>query len=256
MYDLNDRKGINIMINLKDKALFLSVAITLAGCAVPVMLGGGATIGTMAYRDKGVGGSISDSEISLKIKNKLYRYSADLYAQVGVNVQLGDVLLTGSVKNEDLSLEAEKRAWQVVGVKSVLNNIEVTEKAGTALQEIGSVPLDSWITTKIKSQLFFNETIKSLNFSIKTVNGVVYIMGVGRNQKEVDQVLKVASETASVKKVVNYVRLVNQPVDEKEMEYADHSGEVEVEDSKEKNEGDFSENSMLDQTENDELSNP
>ncbi len=210
---------------MKNKVLILSLSVGLSGCALPLLFGGGATVGTLAYKDKGLGGAVSDSEISLKIKNKLYRYSSDLHAQVGVNVQLGDVLLTGSLKNEELSLEAEKRAWQVVGVKSVLNNITVTPKAGTIKQELGSVPLDSWITTKIKSQLFFNETIKSLNYSIKTVDGIVYVMGVGRTQNEVDLVLKVASETSSVKKVVNYVRLINQAVDEKELELADHSGE-------------------------------
>lgn len=242
------------MINFKNKILLLSVSCGLCGCAVPLIVGGGAAVGTLAYKEKGVGGSISDSEISVKIKNKLYRYSADLYAQVGVNVQLGDVLLTGFVKDEEFSLEAEKRAWQVVGVKSVLNNIEVTEKAGTVKQELGSVPLDSWITTKIKSQLLFNETIKSLNFSIKTVNGVVYIMGIGRSQSEVDKVLKVASETASVKKVVNFVRLVNQPVEEKNMEYSANSGEIDAPDTQAENQLQPEEEQIVDEALSDEIS--
>jgi osmotically-inducible protein OsmY len=82
----------------------------------------------------------------------------------------------------------------------------VAEGMGLAAT-VGTVSSDTWVTTQIKSKILFAEEIRSLNYSIKTVAGVVYVMGLAQNQKELDHVLKIVSETKSVSKVVNYVKL-------------------------------------------------
>lgn len=183
-------------------------ALLLSGCAAPLIIGGGAAIGTMAVREKGIGGTITDSEISLRIKGKYYKYNVDLHAHVGLNVQNGEVLLTGALPQEDWTIEAERLAWQVRGVKSVLNNTTVMQNPKSINETFGSVPQDSWITTAIKSKLLFNQDVKSLNYSIKTVDQIVYIMGVGQTQEEIDTVVHVASNVSGVKKVVNYAQIM------------------------------------------------
>jgi osmotically-inducible protein OsmY len=180
--------------------LFLTVI--LSGCAAPLIIGGGATVGLMASREKGVSGTMSDSQISVVVKSNLYSFNPDLHAKVGVNVQSGEVLLTGSVPDAQWQVEAERLAWGAKGVKSVLNNIEISE-GGT----LGSVASDSWITTQVKSQLLFGENIRSLNYSIKTVGAIVYLMGTAQTQEELDRVLKIISSVSSVKKVMNYVKV-------------------------------------------------
>lgn len=179
----------------------------LGGCAAPLIIGGGAALGTMAVKKKGISGTISDSEISLRIKGKFYKYSPDLHAHTGVNVQNGEVLLTGALPKEEWQSEAERLVWQVEGVKSVLNNTTVLNDPNSFVETMGSVPKDSFITAQIKSKLVFEDHVSSLNFSIKTVDQVVYIMGIAQTQEEADTVVSVASKVSGVKKVMNYIEV-------------------------------------------------
>lgn len=182
--------------------------LSTSGCMAPIVVGGSAAVGTMAVKEKGIGGTISDSEISLKIKKRFYSYDSNLHAHVGVNVQLGDVLLTGSVPKEDWITKAESLCKEVVGVKKVFNYLTVMKNPNSLSEKVSSVPKDSWITTKVKSIFLFDGKINSLNYSVKTVDSVVYIMGVAKSQDELDHILKRASEIDGVQKVINLVNLV------------------------------------------------
>lgn len=192
------KKNIKIALSLST-SLFL-----VTGCLAPLVIGGGAAVGTLAVREKGVTGTMSDSQISMVIKAKLYRYNTDLHARVTVNVEGGEVLLTGSVQNQEWPIEAERIAWEASGVKKVLNNIEVVDNDDIG---VGIYAKDSWITTQLKSKLLFGDDIRSLNYSVKTVGGVAYILGIAQSKEELDKVLEIASKTPGVTKVVNYTKV-------------------------------------------------
>jgi osmotically-inducible protein OsmY len=196
----------NEWIKIVTQFIFTLSTLFLLSACVPVVIGSGAAIGTLATREKGVTGTMSDSQMSTFLKAKLYAFNPDLHAQVGVNVQNAEVLLTGTVQTPEWSVEAERMAWEVKGVKQVNNHIETTEDP-----ESSGVIKDSWITTKIKTDLLFTENVRSLNYSIKTVNCVVYIMGIAQTQEELDYVTKSASTIDGVKKVVCYARLKDDP---------------------------------------------
>ncbi len=176
----------------------------VTGCLAPLVIGGGAAVGTLATREKGVTGTISDSQISIVIKAKLYDFDPDLHARVGVNVDGGEVLLTGAVHKAEWPVEAERIAWSASGVRKVLNNITVTETDEVA---VGIYAKDSWITTQVKSKLLFADDVRSLNYSVKTVAGIVYVMGIAQDQVEIDRVIDTVSKTGGITRVVNYVRV-------------------------------------------------
>ncbi|MES2252431.1 MAG: BON domain-containing protein [Pseudomonadota bacterium] len=192
------KSNLKILMALSISTFFVS------GCLAPLVVGGGAAIGTLAIREKGVTGSMSDSQISVVIKAKLYSFNPDLHARVTVTVEGGEVLLTGSIQNQEWSVEAERLAWEASGVKKVLNNIEITDNDELG---IGIYAKDSWITTQLKSKLLFGDDIRSLNYGIKTVGGVVYVMGIAQDQTELDRVLDTVSKTLYVTRVVNYVKI-------------------------------------------------
>ena len=86
------------MKTLKNPITFAAVSVTclaLSGCA-PIIIGGGALVGTLATKEKGISGTVSDSAISTKIKAGLYKHESDLFSKVGISVQSGDVLLTST----------------------------------------------------------------------------------------------------------------------------------------------------------------
>ena len=141
----------------------------------------------------------------------LYNFNADLHAKVSVSVQNQEVLLTGVVQDPTWSQEAERLAKSVEGVKNVINHIE-TEGAET----MGSMTSDGWITTRIRSKLLFESDLYSLNYTVETANGTVYLTGIGQNEAEINRVIDIAKNIGGVKKVVNLVRVKGQESEEAE----------------------------------------
>ena len=182
----------------------ISCSGVLVGC-VPSVIGSGAAVGVAAAKEKGVSGAWADTKISSAIKLGLYQKDPELHRVVDVNVQNGEVMLTGAVPNEQMHLDAVKIAWEPQGVKRVIDNIGRSEGAS-----LGTYTKDTWITTQLKSTLMFDGEIQSRNYSIKTVSGQVYIMGIAQDQAELDKVVNHASNTVGVSKVVSYVKMKDE----------------------------------------------
>jgi hypothetical protein len=53
--------------------------------------------------------------------------------------------------------------------------------------------------------------VQSINYTVETVGGTVYLMGIGQNQHELDRAINHARTTKYVKNVVSYVRLRGEP---------------------------------------------
>jgi len=183
---------------------FFSCSVILSAC-VPAVIGGGAAMGAAATKEKGVTGAWSDTKISTAIKLGLYQKDPDLHRLVSVNVQNGEVLLTGALPTEEMHLDAVKIAWEPQGVKRVIDNIGQSEGA-----TLGTYTADTWITTQLKSTLMFDGDIQSRNYSIKTVSGQVYLMGIAQDQAELEKVVTHARNTSGVTKVVSYVRMKDE----------------------------------------------
>jgi osmotically-inducible protein OsmY len=185
--------------------LILSTLLCLNGCIAPFIIGGAAAGAAIATREKGIGGTMSDSNIATKVRMNLYNFNADLHAKISVSVQNQEVLLTGVVQDASWSQEAERLAKSVNDVKNVINNIETEDEEG-----LGSMTSDSWITTRVRSSLLFEKDLYSLNYTVETVNGVVYLTGVGQDETEINRVAEVARNVGGVKKVVNHVKIKGQ----------------------------------------------
>ncbi|WP_051908819.1 BON domain-containing protein [Candidatus Odyssella acanthamoebae] len=179
-----------------------TISLMICGCAPAIIGGGAAVVGGALVKEKGVAGSLSDTQIATKVSVGLYQKDPDLHARVNVIVQNGEVMLTGAVPTNEMHLDAVRIAWEVKGVKRVIDNIAISEGAS-----LGVYAKDSWITTQLKSQLLFDKDIQSVNYSIKTVSGNVYLMGIAQDQKELSTVIDYARHIEGVKKVTSYVHL-------------------------------------------------
>lgn len=179
---------------------------TLSGC-IPALLAGGTETAVVVAQERSVGNAVDDAGILLGIKNLYAKQDyQDLLANVEIKVVEGRVLLTGNVDKPDSQIEAVKIAWQVSGVKEVINEIQITNQAG-----IWNYTRDVWISAQVKSRLLFTKGIRSINYSPVTVNQVVYLMGIAQDQTELDKATYVASTTSYVQRVVSYVRMKNDP---------------------------------------------
>jgi osmotically-inducible protein OsmY len=192
---------------LKSRArLSALVAVTLAalaasGCA-PLVVGGAATTAVIAAsQERGLGGAISDTEIQAQINHLWFQHSIEMHSRLGMTVNQGNVLVTGRAKNPEMRLDAVRLAWQASGVKEVINEILVDDSS-----TLTDSARDTWISTQLRTKLMFDRDVSSINYSIDTVNGVVYLMGHARDQTELERVTGHARGLPYVKRVVSYVR--------------------------------------------------
>jgi osmotically-inducible protein OsmY len=186
----------------KKKSLLILIPILLSGCAAPFIIAGGGTAATVPFKEKGVSGTISDTQINTVIGARLHNKSSKAFTQIDVDVQSGEVLLTGSVDDASFGVDAEQIAWKADGVKAVYNHVQNSSDASLL-----DYTKDTWITTKIKSKLLTEDNVKSLNYFVKTVGQTVYLMGVAQNDDEMKVIHDVAQNTSGVKKVISYVTL-------------------------------------------------
>lgn len=193
------------------KILLLSLtvsALALNACApLGIATGAAAGVGSAASKEGGLSGAVTDASIKGKINELWFQYNIDMFSKLSTTVNQGRVLLTGVVQNPQDRVEAVRLVWQVEGVKQVINEIRVADSDG-----LPGFVKDTWVTTRLRTAITFEKNIQSLNYSIDTVQGVVYLMGVAMSQTELNRVIELARTIPNVKQVVSYVKLVGEPI--------------------------------------------
>lgn len=199
------------MARHSDRSRFLAIAALiailpgLAGC-VSAAIGAGAVATTAAVQERGLKGGIDDTVVRARINSLWLDHDVDMYRLVSLSVVEGRVLLTGTVRLPQMRMDAVRLTWKATGVREVINEIKVTDEGGVV-----SYARDSWISAQLKSKLLFDKTILSINYSIETVNGAVYLMGIAQDRQELDRVTNHARTLRYVRRVVSYVRLKTDP---------------------------------------------
>jgi osmotically-inducible protein OsmY len=197
------------MMSTPSLVLRLGLAGLLCGHAaacVSLAVGGAAAGGVAAVEERSLGTQIDDRGIYLKVNDKLLAKEGALFRKVNVEVNEGRVLLTGNVPKPEDRVTAADLSWEVAGVKEVLNELVVTDRS-----ELRDYPKDTWITTQLKTRLLGDAKVLQVNYSIETINGVIYLLGIAQSQDELDRVVNHARNISGVQKVVSYVRLKDDP---------------------------------------------
>jgi hyperosmotically inducible periplasmic protein len=76
-----------------------------------------------------------------------------------------------------------------------------TEKMGKAADKVEQVTSDSWITTKVKSEIAANSLSKAFKVDVETKNGVVLLKGKLKSQDSIDLVKTIAQHVKGVESV-------------------------------------------------------
>lgn len=192
------------------RKLCLGVALAglaggLGGCA-SVVIGTGATVGVAAAQERSVGHAVDDAAILAEINHNLLQLSETLFVKVDVEVVEGRVLLTGNVNNPGDRVEVARMAWKAAGVREVLNELEIKDQSS-----LSDYAKDVWITTQLKIKLLGDSDISAINYSVDTLNGVVYLFGIAQSQQELDRATGHARNISGVSKVVSHVVLKDDP---------------------------------------------
>ena len=176
-----------------------------SGC-VSLAVGAGATAGSAAMQERGFATAVNDTFIRAKI-TAAYLNGGVNFKLVSIETHQGRVLLTGTTPRAKDRVDAIRLAWQVDGVKSVINEISI-EDGGDILE----LARDKWVSAQLRLKITFDAKIKAINYAIDTVDGTVYLMGIAQNQAELNRVKNHAHALDYVRRIVSHVRFKKPPM--------------------------------------------
>ena len=112
-----------------------------------------------------------DAGISSKIEESLEASPDVKGRQVHVKTREGVVYLTGVVDSEDARREAGRIAWRTRGVEGVVNDLTNGQRT------VGSWVDDVMISSRVKSMLIADISVKASDIDVSSSQGVVTLIG-------------------------------------------------------------------------------
>ena len=179
---------------MKSRILMMAVAVlamgTMAACAP-------------TRTTKSAGEQLDDSAVTAKVKTALARDPSTSAFRIEVETFRGEVQLNGFVDSADMKTSATRVARTVNGVKSVSNNLKVSQGERTA----GEVVDDSVITAKVKAALISDPVVAAHDVNVQTREGVVQLAGFVDNGDQKSKASEVTRRVAGVKQVDNQLEV-------------------------------------------------
>lgn len=178
-------------------------ASTLLSACVPLLVGSAATTTAVVISDRRTSGmQLTDKNIGIRTESRI---SEELKDSVRINAMAYNqrVLLTGEASTLAAKERATAIARGVPDVKTVLNDVVVAPPASFSTRAN-----DSWITSKVRTELLTTKDVPSSTIDITTSRGVVYLMG-QVTPIEGDRAASAAAGVSGVNRVVKVFDLVS-----------------------------------------------
>ena len=182
--------------------LFLIIILNLQSCASPIIGGVGAIAFSSSAQEKGLGTSINDKVIYVKLRNAIYDWNPSVSENISLSVDNGSILVTGKIKNVDTKIQLTKIIWEIKDVNEVNNKVQISETSN-----IKNIAKDLASLGEIKARLMASKRLNSLNYSIDVVNNIAYISGIASSEEEISIVTQIAQEARFIKEVQNFVKV-------------------------------------------------
>jgi osmotically-inducible protein OsmY len=183
--------------------LFLAVMLcTQVAACVPVIAGGAAAGGVMAADRRTSGIYIEDQGIELKAEKAIME-------QIGDNIHANvtsfnrNVLITGEAFNAESKAKAEAIVKDIENVRSVTNEVVIAAKTS-----LGGRSNDTFITSKVKTNMVTENLFPANYIKVVTESSVVYLMGLVTHQ-EADDAVEIARNVNGVEKVVKVFEYID-----------------------------------------------
>jgi len=151
----------------------------------------------------------SDGWIGTKVKAALLFHRNVNAFKTEVGVKDGCVTLKGEALSEAQKDLAGEYAKDVNGVKEVRNEMTVVKVVENKGQTFGEKIDDASISAQVKLALMYHRSTSALNTSVGTLDGVVTIGGIAKNNAEKTLVSKLVNDVKGVTSVVNNMTIAD-----------------------------------------------
>lgn len=177
--------------------IIMMVTLALQGCVFVAGAAAGAAGVAVVYDHRKLSNILDDEKIANTIVNQI-KADPTLSDQTHIDVTCFNrvVLLTGEAPTAALRQQVENIAHGVPNAGKVYNEITIQGPTSTLTRTS-----DSWITTKIKSQMLATKDLKSGTIKVVTENGSVYLMGMVSHE-QADMSVDIARQVSGVERVV------------------------------------------------------
>jgi osmotically-inducible protein OsmY len=192
-----------MQIQFISKSLIAALlAMQLSACGLLAV--GGVVAGASVMADRRTPGvQAIDNGIEMEANAALSKKFGD-NAHINVTSFNQKVLLTGEAKDADIKGEANAYVKAMKNARSVFNEIVIGPNSTYTARAN-----DSYLESKIKTQMIFTDKLPSNSMSIVAEGTSVYLMGI-LTQNEADLAKKVASNTNGVKDVYVYFDIISE----------------------------------------------
>ncbi len=181
--------------------LYIIVLLSLYSCSpTGILATGGGSAMVIAEGDRSMGSVIDDATIKVNIAAEFINSQDNLFVDVSTTVLNGRVLLTGLVDNQEVRIDAVRKVWKVEGVKEVINEIQIGNRA--TLKEYAN---DLWINTQAKGLAAKAVGLRVVAYNFETIQGKVYIAGITSRPNQLESLIEAVKTIKGVKEIVNYV---------------------------------------------------
>lgn len=176
-------------------AVLLS-ALLLQGCVAAAVVGVAGVATKTTTDPRTVGTQVDDGTLEARVSNAISKdKQLKDEARIVATAYQGKVLLTGQTPTPDMAARAKQITMGVDGANEVYNEIRTGKPVS-----MGTASLDTWITTKVRSQLLTSDSVKSSNVKVTTENGEVFLLGLV-TQEEGKSAASIAAGVSGVKHV-------------------------------------------------------
>ncbi|WP_371376742.1 BON domain-containing protein [Thalassotalea aquiviva] len=180
---------------MKKIAITLLALTALQGCAVALV--GGVAVGAATANDRRtIGAQIDDQSIEVKAYAMMAEdQELDKSTQVQVVSLNGTVLIVGQALSSKDKQKIYSMVNQIQGVKKIHNQIRVAR-----LTSLGTKTHDTWLTTKVKSELLADDRVDGTAIKVVSEDSEVFLMGLV-GPKEADVAVDITRHVGGVSRV-------------------------------------------------------
>ena len=184
------------------KTISLLLVFLLVSCTSVGRFGAGVDI---TFDPRTIGMQIDDTIMQKNLNARLALTEKKYFLLIQSEVMDGRIFLSGKVDTPEEKIKITKLAWETKGVRSVKNAITIKGQSN-----FKSTTKDVLITSQLRSALIFNKKTKARNYTLETINKIVYIFGIAMDEDEKKEVINQANKIFDVKEVVPSIYLVSE----------------------------------------------
>jgi len=155
---------------------------------------------------RSLGARIDDTGANTELKRRLLFDRNYDYDDVDITVFEGRVMLTGTMRSEEGQRKLVENAFKAPNVVQVIDETILAKKTS-----FGQGLSDARIDRALKTKLLTDRGVTSGNYKIAVSNGVIYLLGVARDETELARALNLATSTDGVRRVVSHVLYKDDP---------------------------------------------